>query len=656
MTTAPIGGVTGKILWVDLTTASTREEQLPREVYARYLGGMGLAAYLLARRIPPGADPLGPENIFGLLPGVLTATDSLMTGRWMAVAKSPLTGTWGDANCGGMFAPAIKQCGYDGIFFTGISPRPVYLLVEHGHVSLQDAEHLWGLDTRLTENALLEQFPGRQAAVACIGPAGERLSLISGICTDQGRMAARSGLGAVMGSKRLKAVVLRGAYPVQASDPARMRDLSQSFTRWARMAPPFLNARGTEMLARGMRILPLQMRQDGLLYKIILQKWGTSGLNQFSIETGDAPIKNWAGSSRDWPARISRQISPDRFRGRELSKYHCYACPIGCGGYSSLNGSGETHKPEYETILAWSGLLMNDDFESIFEINERLNRAGLDSISAGGAVAFAIECFENGLIDLEDTGGLELRWGNTEAVLALLDLIIQREGIGHLLADGSKLAAQRLGNGSAAYAVEAGGQELAMHDGRNDPGFALHAAVEATPGRHTIGSYQYYEMFQLWTQVKSAPKVRPRFYHKSTKYNADLEKAQWAAQCSRFTAVLNAAGACLFGALIGVQRLPIFEWLNAATGLQKTPDEYMQMGQEILDLRQAFNLRHGAPARHPVNPRALGQPPQTEGANAGRSVPLDELVRLYWQEMGWDEQGCPQNGTLAHIGSEAKPV
>jgi len=652
MTPGPIGGTTGKILWVDLTTASLREERLPREVYERYLGGMGLAAYLLNQRIPPGADALGPDNIFGMLPGVLTATDSMMTGRWMAVAKSPLTGTWGDANCGGMFAPAIKHSGYDGIFFTGISPRPVFLLVEHGQASLRDAEHLWGLDTRQTEDALMELSPGRQAAVACIGPAGERLSLIAGISTDQGRLAARSGLGAVMGSKRLKAVVLSGAHPVHVHDAPRMKALSTSFSKWARLQPPFLNGRGTEMLARGMRVLPLQMRQDGLLYKVILQKWGTSGLNQFSIETGDAPIKNWSGSSRDWPARVSRQIDPDRFRGRELSKYHCYSCPIGCGGYSSLNGSGETHKPEYETILAWSGLLMNEDFESIFEINERLNRAGLDSISAGGAVAFAIECFENGLISLEDTGGLELRWGNTAAIRALLERMIRREGIGDLLADGSKQAARRLGNGSAAYAVHAGGQELAMHDGRNDPGFALHAAVEATPGRHTLGSYQYYEMFQLWTRVKSAPRVRPRFYHKSTKYRGDEEKAKWAAQCSRFSAVLNVAGACLFGALIGVQRLPIFEWLNAATGLDKTPDEYMQIGQEIQDLRQAFNLRHGAPARHDVNPRALGQPPQTEGANAGRSVPLEGLVKLYWQEMGWDEQGRPQNGALKRIGLE----
>jgi aldehyde:ferredoxin oxidoreductase len=650
-----IRAVTGKILWVDLTHAAISEETIPPEVYERFLGGMGLAVHILLQRIPPGAHPLGPDNVFGILPGVLTGTGTLMTGRWMAVAKSPLTHTWGDANCGGMFAPAIKQCGYDGIFFTGISPRPVYLHVGHERAELRDAAYLWGKDTRETEDELLSLSPGRKASVACIGPAGERLSLIAGISTDQGRMAARSGLGAVMGSKRLKAIVLNGARPIRVHDPAKIKTLSQKFTRYASFRPPFLNGRGVELLSRGMRAAPLQMRQDGMLYKLFLQKWGTSGLNQFSIETGDAPLKNWGGSSRDWLPRRSRKIDPDRFRERELSKYHCYSCPIGCGGYSSLNGGGETHKPEYETIMAWAGLLMNEDFESIFEINERLNRAGLDSISAGGTVAFAIECFENGLLTLEDTGGLELRWGNTPAIRALLEKMIQREGIGDLLADGSRLAAARIGRGSAAYAVQSGGQELAMHDSRNDPGFALHAVVEATPGRHTLGAYLYYEMFQLWTRVQSAPKVKPRFYPKGVKYTATPEKAQWAAQCSRFSNIMNAAGVCMFGAFLGVQRIPIFEWLNAATGLEKTPDEYMQIGQDIQDLRQAFNWIHGAPARHVLHPRAAGQPPQTEGANAGRSVPLDELVRLYWQQMGWDENGHPSQATLQRLGVEGAP-
>ncbi len=645
-----IGGVMGKILWVNLTHGTITEEDIPPEVYEHHLSGMGLAAHLLIRRIPAGADPLGPDNVLGLVSGLLTGTESMMTGRWMAVGKSPLTGTWGDANCGGMFAPAIKQSGYDGIFFTGISPKPVYLLVGHGSAQLLDAADLWGKDTRETENELLARHAGRQSAVACIGPSGEKLSLISGISTDQGRMAARSGLGAVMGSKRLKAVVLAGSHRIPVFDHEKMRSLSVGFNRWAKFEPPFLNGRGMEYLARGMRAAPLQMRQDGMLYKWLLQKWGTSSLNQFSIETGDSPIKNWGGTNVDYPHRISRKIDPDLFRNREITKYHCYSCPIGCGGYTSLRDGGETHKPEYETILAWSGLLMNEDFESIFDVNEMLNRAGMDSISAGGSVAFAIECFENGLLTIEDTGGLELRWGNTSAIIDVLKLMIRREGIGDLLADGSKVAAKRIGRDTARYAVHAGGQELAMHDGRNDPGFALHAVVEPTPGRHTIGAYQYYEMFQLWTRVKSAPKVEAMFYPKDSKYTGDTEKAEWAANCSRFTALINAAGLCMFGAMIGVQRIPIFEWLNAATGMSLTPDQYMQIGQEIQDLRQAFNMRHGAPTRAEINPRAVGQPPLEAGANRGRSLPMDELVNRYWQLMGWDEHGRIPAARLQELG------
>jgi len=629
--------VTGKILWVDLTTGRWREEAVPKQVYRDFLAGLGLAAHYLYQRIPAGADPLGPDNVLAFVAGLLTGTGSLLTGRWMAAARSPLTGTWGDANCGGTFAPAIKQCGYDGIFFTGISPRPVYLYVGHGRVELRDAAGLWGKDTRETEDALHAAHPGKTLSVACIGPAGEKLSLISGIANDQGRLAARSGLGAVMGAKRLKAVALQGMFAVPVAQPAEMKRLTERFSRIVTFQPPFLNGVATRLLATALRIMPLQMRQDGLLYKFFLAKYGTSGLNQYSIETGDAPIRNWAGTNEDFPPLRSASVNPDHIRARETVKYHCCACPIGCGGLARFNeGRAETHKPEYETILALGGLLQNEDLESIFVANEMLNRAGMDAISAGGTVAFAIECYEKGLLGPQDTGGLELAWGDSAAVLALLDKMIRREGIGDLLADGSRAAAARIGHGAERFAMQAGGQELAMHDPRNDPGFALHAVVEPTPGRHTIGAYLYYEMFQLWRRVPHLPPVRPLFYPKRRKYVADREKAAWAAACSQFTALLNGAGGCLFGALLGVQRFPIFEWLNAATGWERMPEEYLRVGWNIQSVRQAFNAREGLALNHAINERALGRPPLERGANRGASVPIEELTRLYWEAMGWD--------------------
>lgn len=645
-----MNAVMGKVLWVNLSEGKIWEETIAPEIYERVLSGLGLAAYLLYQRIPSGCDPLGPENILGFVSGLLTGTGSLMTGRWMVVGKSPLTGRWGDANCGGTLSPAIKQCGYDGIFFTGISPKPVYLLVEHGRAELRDASDLWGKDTRQTENELLSRMSGRQGAVACIGPAGEAGSLIAGIANDQGRMAARSGLGAVMGSKHLKAIALHGAYRIPVHNPQEMKQLSDRFNRFLNIQPPFVNGRSMAVLGWLLQVLPLQMRQDGLLYKILLSKWGTTSMNQFSIETGDAPIRNWGGSNRSYGLRTSQRINPDLIRAREQVKYHCYSCPVGCGGMCSLPQGGETHKPEYETVLALSGLLQCTDLDIVFEANELLNRAGMDSISAGGTVAFAIECYEHGLLPPQETDGLELRWGNAAVILPLLQRMVTRQGIGDLLADGVRAASQRLGRGSEKFAIHAGGQELAMHDGRNDPGFALHYVVEPTPGRHTIGSYLYYEMFQLWRKLPHLPAVRSLFYTKNSKYRPDAEKAIWAAACSQFTQLMNGAGLCLFAGLFGVHRVPIFEWLNAATGWQKSPAEYLRIGQDIQTIRQAFNIREKVALQAEIGDRAIGTPPLSEGANRQRSVPLNELVSRYWQQMGWDEQGRPHPEQIQALG------
>lgn len=643
--------VMGKVLWVDLSSGTITEEVISPEVYQTMLSGMGLAAYLLYRSIPPQADPLGPENILGFFSGLLTGTGSLATGRWILAAKSPLTRTWGEANCGGTLSSAIKQCGYDGILFTGASPTPVYLLIDDGKIKLLDAAGLWGKDTLQTETEIRAAHPGRHLSVAMIGPAGEKLSLLAGVVNDGGRLAARSGLGAVMGAKRLKAVALRGKQVVRAADPVEMKRLSAQFNKIGKLKPPFFSGRWVAYLGTVLRKSPLALRQDGLLYKVILSRWGTIGMNQVSVEMGDTPVKNWQGSQLDYPLKQSSALNPDHITARERRKYHCRSCPIACGGIVVDEQGAEGHKPEYETVMSLGGLLLNADLESIQRMNELLNRAGMDSISAGATAAFAFECFQRGYLTAADTGGLELHWGDAQAALRLLEMMITREGIGDLLADGSLQAAERIGHGAEAYAVQAGGQELAMHDPRNDPGFALHAAVEAAPGRHTTGAYLYYEMFQLWRKVKGLPPAGPLLYPKRKKYANPAEKAVWAAACSRLMAAANGAGLCLFAALTGVNRVPFFEWLNAAAGWDKTPDEYMQIGQNIQELRQLFNASEGISLRHAVNERAVGRPPLAEGANRGRSVPIDDLVRAYWIEMGWDPaSGNPGSELLNRLG------
>ena len=645
-------GYMGRVLTVDLSRGDFREEAVPDEVYEKHLSGLGLAAYLLYDRIPRGADPLGPDNVLGFVSGLLTGTGSLFSGRWAVVGKSPLTGTWGDANCGGTFSPAIKRCGYDGIFFSGISEKPAYLFIDETGPSLRDASHLWGKDAVLTEE-LLQKEHGPGARIAVIGPAGEKLSLISGICNDKGRIAARSGLGALMGSKRLKAVVLSGKKRIRPFDQKAIHKLSRSCNRWVQFQAPLGPGMVAALLGTVLRILPTAMAMDGMIYKTILRQWGTGGMNQTSPEWGDSPIKNWKGSNVDWPLKKSKSADPDIFKKAERVKYHCYSCPLGCGGICSMTGKySETHKPEYESVLALGGLCMNEDTDSLFYLNELLNRAGMDTISAGATVAWAMECYEHGILTTEDTDGLDLSWGNTSAVVALIHKMIDREGIGDILADGSRAAAERIGRGSEQYTVHAGGQEPAMHDGRQDPGFAVHYSVEPTPGRHTIGSQLYYEMFQLWKKVKGLPRKWPlQIYHKNSKYRVTKAKAQEAAACSKYMNVINGSGICMFGSFLGSTRTPVFDWLNAATGWNKRPQEYMEIGERVQNLKQAFNIKHGVdPRANTLSGRGLGMPPQARGANRGRTVLIDKMMEDYWREFGWDPAtGRPTNETLARF-------
>jgi aldehyde:ferredoxin oxidoreductase len=275
----------------------------------------------------------------------------------------------------------------------------------------------------------------------------------------------------------------------------------------------------------------------------------------------------------------------------------------------------------------------------------------MDTIGAGGTVAFVMECYENGILTKDDLDGLDLTWGNTDAILKLIDKMIKREGIGDLLADGTKVAAKKIGKGSEKFVMHAGGQELPMHDGRNDPGYALHYSVEPTPGRHTIGSQIGYEMYQLWKRDKRLPKIK-MLYHKDTKFVADEKKAIWASACSRFMNVVNGSGMCWFGAMLGCTRVPIFDWINAATGWNKTGEEYMDIGERIQTTKQAFNIKHGVdPKTFRIKDRIAGKPLLKEGANKGRSFDIDAMMNNYWQLFGWDSNtGKPKPETLKRLG------
>lgn len=650
-------GYTGKILWVNLTTETCEEEVIPDQVYQMVLSGVGLAAYILYNRIPARTDPMGPENILGFVSGLLTGTGSLISGRWMVVCKSPLTGGWGDSNCGGNFSPAIKQCGYDGIFFKGISKKPVYLLIDPDGPQLKTAKHLWGMNTVAAETQLIQENQYKKAPnVAVIGQAGEMCSLISGICHDGGRIAARSGVGAVMGSKRLKGIVLAGTKKITCQNPSAMKFFSKelSVKMSKQNIPAFIPGKVLALAGIMMSKMKKASPLDGILLSGMFKRWGTIVNNTMGVVSGDSPIKNWGGSVRDYNNFHYKNLNPDLITKYETSKYHCYSCIIGCGGIVSMKNihNGEfshSHKPEYETCCAFGSLVLNRDLDAILYINELLNQAGIDSISVGTVVAYAIECYENGIITKDMTGGLQLSWGNSQSIISLVKLIIKREGIGDLLADGVKVASEKIGKNSEKYAVHVGGQEPGMHDSRMDPVLGIHFSADPTPGRHTIGSGQYYDTTHLWEKVSWAPNVGA--YVKAEEYVPSDILALKTVANSCYKELTDAAGGCLFAMILGVGHWKLFEWLNAATGWDKTPDEYMKIGKRIQTLRQMFNIKHGInPIQYKLHKRMIGEPPLKEGPLKGRSLPIESMLHLHWKHFGWDEStGVPLVDTINEL-------
>ena len=649
----------GKILFVDLTNGEFREEEVQENTYRKYIGGYGLGAKVLYEKIKAGADPLGPENILGFVTGALNGTGAIGSGRYMVVGKSPLTGGWGDANSGGHFAEAIKGAGYDAIFFTGKSEKPVYLVLNDEVRELKDASFIWGKDTVETEDLILKALGDGRFEVACIGPAGEKLSLISGIVNDRGRIAARSGLGAVMGSKNLKAVAVKGQRKVSVADPDRLKKLNSEIRPMYGLRPSrfqnFLSKALTPLLPYLVRLKVPLPPPDQKLVAQLFSDYGTSGFVSSSSEMQDSPIKNWSGIAyKDFPMRSrSSKISDDNVVKYMKKKFACSSCPVGCGGVMEVKEERynirESHKPEYETIAAFGGMTLNDDIESILMANDMCNRAGMDTISAGGTIAFAIECYENGLITKEDTGGIELRWGSQDAVLKMLDRMIKREGFGDLLADGCRIAAEKIGRGAEKYAMHVGGQEIPMHDPRLNPGFGTTYVADPTPARHTQAGLGFDEMGlgimdeKLLSQYNLPKQKKYEYHHKGRK----------SILVSSYGQIINCSGLCLFHFFI-VPTYPLLDYLRAATGWDLTLKELITTGMRIQTLRHLFNIREGiSPQDFLLPERIIGRPPLSDGPLKGVTIDIETLKAEYFREMGWDDKtGIPSVEKLKELSLE----
>jgi len=651
-------GYMGKILWADASQRKMEVEAPAEEIYRNFLCGYGLGSKIVYdRQKERGIDPLGEKNILGLCTGLLTGSGTLFTGRYMAVGKSPLTGGWGDANSGGYFSPELKKTGYDALFITGKSEKPVYIWVDDGKAEFRDASHLWGLDAIETELALRKELKSDKIQIACIGPGGEKVSLIAGIVNDLGRIAARSGLGAVMGSKKVKAIVVRGNKKTEVHDKIKINELSKRFMKDFKKTIPGagLIFRFISHMGQLQRILPYQPKNESITYREVLRRFGTSGITAMSGESGDSPVKNWKGSGyHDFPAgKKSYKLSDREVIKYETKKYFCFSCPLGCGGIMKVQEGpyrvDEVHKTEYETLCALGTLCLNDNLESIIKMTDIINRAGLDSISVGSAIAFVMECYEEGILTKKDCDGLEMTWGNVPAMLGLIEKIIKREGIGDVLADGVKVAAKKIGKGSERFAMHAGGQELPMHDARFDPGFGTAFAGEPTPGRHTIASHTYLELYDLERKLKDFKRL-PSLVKKADKYK--FENTGWMqAVGSKYMQVANGAGMCEFGLMVG-GNIPLFEWLNAATGWSLSPEDYLVIGERIETIRQAYNVREGIkPKDFALPDRVAGNPPLEKGPLKGVKLDMNTLVGEFYREMGWDvESGKPSKERLQKLG------
>lgn len=614
-------GYCGRIGFVDLSCGKISAEPFDESLARQIIGGYGLGVRVLFERQKAGVDPLGPDNILGFTTGPLTGTPVPTGARYMAVCKSPLTGGWGDANAGGYFGSELKAAGWDAVFVSGISPSPVYLMVSNTGIAIKDAAHLWGKDTIDTEESIQHDAGDPKIRIASIGPASERLSLISGIISDKGRAAGRSGVGAVMGSKKLKAVAVRGNGKVPVADKAAIDRLRKDFIQALRDNPGF--------------------------HKGLMEHGTISGTSPL-LEIGATPVKNWLLAGNEAFEGHESVTNPDAIVAYQKKKYACANCPVACGGVLSVPDGPypltDTKKPEYETMASFGSMCLNKDLFSIFKLNDMCNRSGLDTISAGTVIAFAMECYEKGIITKADTDGIELTWGNEKAMIAMLEKMIGREGLGDILADGVRIAARKLGADAEACAIHVGGQEPGMHSPLFLPGRGTGYLVDPTPGRHTATPMARIDI----TPVTVAP--YPEMAFKDLQQYEYQNKGIPSAIVSKYLQVGNCAGICNFATIFfGIY--PFVDFFNAATGWDMDMEEVLETGARIQTLRQCFTLRETGTLQNKLPSRLKGAPPMEGGPVTGVTIDEQSLAREYKKAMGWDPgSGLPTEDTMRRLG------
>jgi aldehyde:ferredoxin oxidoreductase len=623
------GAYNGKFLRVDLTKGTTMVEDVPELTYRMYLGGATMAAYLLARELKPGIDPLGPDNVLIFTTCPTNASPISGTNRFSAAAKSPLTGGYGEAEAGGWWGPELKLAGFDAIIVTGASSRPVYLWIADGQAELRDASHLWGKTSGDVQDVLKNETDKRARVLQC-GIAGENLVRFANIVNELKHFNGRCGLGAVMGSKRLKAIAVRGKGKLEAKDPAGLAALTKWFRETYDRNADMLHKFGTP---RNVGVL----NADGIL-----------------------PTHNFQRGQFEHAKEISGQHMAETVL---VDRGTCYACAIACKREVEIPELGVTPRyggPEYETVAAGGSLCGVGDLKAISKFNQLCAQYVMDTISTGVTIAFAMECFENGLLTPADTNGIELRFGNAEALLAMTENIARREGFGAVLADGVRRAAQRIGNGAERFALHVKGQEIPLHEPRGKQGLAL--AYSTAPGGadHVRAPHDpVYEGFH----PKGGHALEPlglsepvsRLELSPGKVRAYYYASNWWTMCS-------SVGICILAAapvdILGITQ--VTSLVRALTGWDTSLWELMKVAERGKALARVVNCREGFTPKDDVLPARLHEA-FSDGPLKGVRVEPDTFTkarRLYYQMEGWDpETGWPTFAKLAELGAEwaAKP-
>lgn len=600
-----------KMIYLDLTKSTISIQKIEESLFRKYLGGSGLAAKLLYDELLTELPPLHPDSPLLFFSGLLTGTSIPTACKLSVCARSPLTGIWNEATVGGTWGAELKFCGYEGIIIRGKAEKPVYLYITPEEIKIKDAQVLWGQDTYHTSQHLKEKH-GPEIKIASIGQAGENLVNISSVVIDAPhyRLAGRGGLGAVMGSKKLKAIIVKGSLKPPVKNPLALKESLKA------------DRKNIRHYAEG------------------LHKLGTAGSVEAREYTGDLPIKNFARSRWEGASKITGQVIIDTLFKKH---YACFACPIACGKQIQIKNSPlAVHGPEYETVAAFGSLCLNDDLLSVVEANDLCNRYGIDTISLGVSIAFAMEAYEKGLLNPKDLEGINLEWGNSQEIIKLVHQVAKNEGLGKLLGRGVRLFSKKVGKNSEEFAIHTKGLELPLHDPRAYTGMALSYATANRGGCH-LESLSY--------ALESGIPLEDLGYGEDNKLNPHTSngKAELVIKLQNYMNVFNALGLCKFLIFGRIGPTKVTEWLNQVTGWNLTPAELLTIGERLHNLKRMYNVRLGINRKDDILPPRLLHLARNDGMAAGVLPELDRMLEEYYLLRGWDENGIPSKEKLKQL-------